>query len=59
MEQFIYDINSPYEANFNRWYTMNTKERHLHKEEIYTTKEAKSVFYTLYLEHYEVERQAL
>ena len=44
MDSFIYDKTSSFESNFNTWYSMNTKERMMHKEEVYEMKEARVVF---------------
>lgn len=44
MEEFQYDDNETYEANFSTWFSMNTQERRLHKEEPYTEQIAKRVF---------------
>ena len=44
MEEFYYDDNETYEANFSTWFSMNTQERRLHNEEPYTEQIAKRVF---------------
>lgn len=44
MDSFKYDKTSSFEANFQTWYTMNTKERMMHNEEVYELKEARVVF---------------
>ena len=44
MEEFHYDDNETYEANFSTWFSMNTQERRLHNEEPYTEQIAKRVF---------------
>ena len=44
MEEFKYDDNETYEANFSTWFSMNTQERRLHNEEPYTEQIAKRVF---------------
>jgi hypothetical protein len=44
MEEFKYDDNETYEANFSTWFSMNTQERRLHNEEPYSEQIAKRVF---------------
>ena len=44
MEEFHYDDNETYEANFSTWFSMNTQERRLQNEEPYTEQIAKRVF---------------
>jgi len=44
MEEFKYDDNETYEANFSVWFGMNAQERRLHKEEPYSEQIAKQVF---------------
>jgi hypothetical protein len=43
-EEFTYDDNETYEANFSTWFRMNSDERRFHKEEPYSEQIAKRVF---------------
>ena len=59
MEVFKYHTSDTYEQNFTRWHTMNTKERSIYREEPLNEIDAKTVFYSLYLDHYESEKSPL
>ena len=59
MEVFKYDVNDTYEQNFVRWQTMKTKGRSIYKEKPLNERDAKTVFYSLYLDHYEEEHAPL
>ena len=48
MEQFIYDENQDWKANYNRWRTMNNDERFRHNQKEYTDEEAIEVFTKMY-----------
>jgi len=46
--EFIYDKDSSYENNFNRWYNMNCAERSDYNERLYNEEEGKLVFNSMF-----------
>ena len=48
MEQFIYEENQEWKANYNRWQTMNNEERFRHNQKEYTDEESIEVFTKMY-----------
>ena len=48
LPQFIYDKKQTHESNFQVWYDMNCWEKKGFDEDVYTTKEARKVFNSLY-----------
>ena len=46
--EFIYDKDSSYENNFNRWYNMNCAERSDYNERLYSEEEGKLVFNSMF-----------
>ena len=44
VEEFNYNDEQSYEANFYRWRLLNNDEREEHKEELYTVEKAVEVF---------------
>ena len=48
MEIFKYDNNATFEANYYRWYLMNSKEKRQFKETPYNAIEGRKVFQKLW-----------
>lgn len=53
LDTFNYDESLTFDQNFTSWYQMNSAERRVFKEEIYTITEAFKVFSTLYADNKE------
>jgi hypothetical protein len=48
MKEFQYNSNLSHEENFNRWLSMNNKEREEFKQKPRTAEEGKKVFDSMY-----------
>jgi hypothetical protein len=53
LDTFNYDESLTFDQNFTSWYQMNSAERRVFNEEIYTVTEGFKVFSTMYADNKE------
>ena len=57
MEEFIYDGSQDFEANFERWFTLNCEERSYYNEPQYTREHAREIFADMVKSQWEDKRK--